>query len=112
VAKLAMNRNAVNSRTHGYVHGGLSNPSTLASNIERFAFASDTPAARVSAIDDRQQTAGASGIAAGYLGGGTNLAGSPYFNTIYKFRFVTDSTSVSIGTMAAGNFGGTGHQSS
>ena len=106
------NRNAVNSRTHGFVHAGRTSPSVLASNIEKFAFASDTPAARVSAIDDRQITTGVSGIAAGYLGGGTNLAGSPYFNTIYKFRFLTDSTSVSIGTMSAGNFSGTGHQSS
>jgi hypothetical protein len=111
-AGLAFNSGTLNSQTHGYVHAGRTSPSVLASNIERFAFASDTPAARVSAIDDRQQTAGASGIAAGYLGGGTNLGGFPYFNTIYKFRFVTDSTSVSIGTMAAGNFGGTGHQSS
>jgi len=98
-----------NSKTNGYVAGGLLLPSTRVSCIQKFPFASDSPGSVIGGLTvNRRGLSGSSSCVSGYSAGGQQ--NPAICNTIDKFPFATDASATDVGDLPCGKYGLSGHQ--
>ena len=99
------------STENGYVAGGISGispPTTIFNDINKFPFASDTNATDVGDLTQaRNSAAGQSSVTHGYSSGGQIPAPNtpPVVNTIEKFPFATNTNATDIGDLTIGRGG-------
>jgi hypothetical protein len=104
IATLTFARSAIagqNSSTHGYATGGGGLPpvSPQKDRIEKFPFASDSPASDIGELLCKTDCAsGQSSTASGYMSGGDFEPGS-VTDTIQKFPFASDNPASDVGNL-------------
>lgn len=99
-----------NTPSHGYAAGGLQpGPNQRVNVIEKFPFASDTPASDIANLTvARRALAGQSSLVSGYSSGGQKHPA--ICNTIDKFPFASDANATDVGDLVTGKYGVSGHQ--
>ena len=94
-----------NTGTAGYVKGGIrTSPSTADENdIQKFIFSSEANCTDVGdLLLDGEGRSGSSSGTHGYTAGGTtNAGGTPYFDSIEKFSYSAEGTSIDVGNLIA-----------
>ena len=85
------------NQTHGYIHGGLSAPSTYFNVIDKFTYATEANATDHGDLTvSRRGTSSCSSSTHGYACGGST---SPRSNVIDKYAFSSNTTASDIGNL-------------
>ena len=110
------NNTCCNTGTAGYVKGGINYPPTTdRGDIQKFIFSSEANCTDVGdLLLDGEGRSGSSSSTHGYTAGGTTTSGgTPYFDSIEKFSYSAEGTSIDVGNLiAAGYISGSGANSS
>ena len=98
------NNTCCNTGTAGYVKGGINYPPTTdRGDIQKFIFSSEANCTDVGdLLLDGEGRSGSSSGTHGYTAGGTTTSGgTPYFDSIEKFSYSAEGTSIDVGNILA-----------
>jgi len=101
------------SSTSGYTSGGTLGPpgNSISNVIDRFPFASNSPATNVGCLTQTRQSAGGQSSSISGYTSGSNLGAPGLTNTIDKFLFSSDSTATNVGCLSQTRAGPAGQSS-